>query len=279
MSSTEPVGPTRVTRGDAEPGAQLTGRFEILHEFRSAALGAARRVSIYLPPGYDGGDAAYPALYLQDGQNLFDPGRAFVPGQDWRLDETTEALIQAGAVAPLILVGIDHGGADRLEEYTPTRDPRRRAGGRLASYQRFLIDELKPWIDRHVRTRPDAAATGLGGSSLGGLAALEIGFARPDVFGRLAALSPSLWWDRRRVLERARALPVKPATTIWLDAGTQEGPGVLHHARMLKNILLTRGWRAGRDLHYREVAGGGHSEADWAARAGDVLRALFPPDR
>ena len=89
----------------------------------------------------------------------------------------------------------------------------------------LLVDELKPWIDARYRTRADAAATGLGGSSLGGLAALEIGLTRPDVFGRLAALSPSLWWDRRRVLDRARALDGPLDVAIWLDAGTHEGPG------------------------------------------------------
>jgi predicted alpha/beta superfamily hydrolase len=275
-TTTVEVGPAAVVRGDEEPGAQLTGRFDLLHEFRSAALGTARRVSIYLPPGYDGSGARYPTLYLQDGQNLFDPGRAFVPGQDWGLDETVEQLIHAGQVAPLILVGVDHAGADRLHEYTPTCDPRRRAGGRLDAYARFLVDELKPWLDARYRTRADAAATGIGGSSLGGLAALAVGLARPDVFGRVAALSPSLWWDRRCILERARALDGHRDLSIWLDAGTHEGPGVLHHARMLKNILLRRGWRLGRDLHYREVAGGQHSEADWARRAGDVLRALYP---
>ncbi|HET7722952.1 MAG TPA: alpha/beta hydrolase-fold protein, partial [Acidimicrobiales bacterium] len=184
MHSTGAAGPTRVVRGDAEPGAQLTGRFEILHDFRSPALGNARRVSIYLPPGYDEAAARYPVLYLQDGQNLFDPGRAFVPGQDWHADETAEAFIREGWIGPLIMVGIDHAGVDRIEEYTPSRDPRRGAGGRLPAYQRFLVDELKPWVDRHFRTRPEAAATGLGGSSLGGLAALEVGLARPDVFGR-----------------------------------------------------------------------------------------------
>ena len=278
MTSTIDVGPASIVRGDAEPGAQLTGRFDLLHGFRSPALTATRRISIYLPPGYDDATARYPVLYLQDGQNLFDPARAFVPGQDWGLDETAETLIRAGAIAPLILVGIDHAGVDRLDEYTPSCDPRRRAGGRLAAYRHFLVDELKPWIDARYRTRADAASTGLGGSSLGGLAALEIGLTRPDVFGRLAALSPSLWWDRRCVLERARALAGHLDVAIWLDAGTQEGPGVLHHARMLKNILLRRGWRLGRDLHYREVAGGRHSEPDWARRAPDVLRTLFPPE-
>jgi predicted alpha/beta superfamily hydrolase len=96
------------------------------------------------------------------------------------------------------------------------------------------------------------------------------------VFGRLAALSPSLWWHRRRILDRARALDGRLAVTVWLDAGTHEGPGVLHHARMLKNILVRHGWRLGRDLHYREVAGGQHSEAAWALRAPDMLRTLFP---
>jgi predicted alpha/beta superfamily hydrolase len=276
---TADVGPAAIVRGDAEPGARLTGRFDLLHEFRSAALGTARRVSIYLPPGYDEAAAVrYRVLYLQDGQNLFDPARAFVHGQDWGLDETAEALIGAGEIAPVILVGIDHGGVDRLDEYTPSCDPRRRVGGRLAAYRRFLVDELKPWIDARYRTRANAASTGLAGSSLGGLAALEIGFTRPDVFGRVAALSPSLWWDRRCVLERARALAGRLDIVIWLDAGTHEGPGVIHHARMLKNILLRHGWRLGRDLHYREIAGGQHSEADWARRAPDVLRALFPPE-
>ena len=94
----------------------------------------------------------------------------------------------------------------------------------------------------------------------------------------MAALSPSLWWHQRRALDRALDLDGHLAVSIWLDAGTQEGPGVLHHARMLKNILVRHGWRLGRDLHYREVAGGQHSEADWARRAPDVLRALFPPE-
>jgi predicted alpha/beta superfamily hydrolase len=277
MDLTADIGPARIVRGDAEPGAQLTGHFEILHDFRSQALGSARRVSIYLPPGYEGSDRRYPVLYLQDGQNLFDPGRAFVPGQDWRLDETAQALIEAGLIEPLVMVGVDHGAGERIDEYTPTRDPRRRQGGRLDAYRHMLIDELKPWLDRHVRTRPEAAATGLGGSSLGGLAALEIGLARPDVFGRLAALSPSLWWDRRHALSGARALADRLPVRVWLDAGTHEGPGTLHHVRMLKNILLARGWRLGHDLHYREVAGGQHSELDWAGRAGEMLRALFPP--
>jgi predicted alpha/beta superfamily hydrolase len=271
------VGPASVVRGDHEPGAQLAGRFDLLHDFRSPSLGTARRVSIYLPPGYDTAATRYPVLYLQDGQNLFDPGRAFVPGQDWGLDETAEALIHSGQIAPLILVGVDHGAVDRIDEYTPSRDPRRHAGGRLGDYRHFLIDELKPWIDARYRTRADAASTGIGGSSLGGLAALEIALTRPDVFGRVAALSPSLWWDRRRILDRARGRVGRLEVTIWLDAGTHEGPGVVHHARVLKNILLRHGWRLGRDLHYREIAGGQHAEADWGRRAGDVLRALFPP--
>jgi predicted alpha/beta superfamily hydrolase len=279
MTMTTDVGPASIVRGDAEPGAQLTGRFDLLHDFRSPALGTTRRVSIYLPPGYDESTARYAVLYLQDGQNLFDPARAFVPGQDWGLDEAAETLIHRGEIAPVILVGIDHAGVDRLDEYTPSCDPRRRVGGRLSAYRHFLVDELKPWIDARYRTRADAASTGLGGSSLGGLAALEIGLTRPDVFGRVAALSPSLWWHQRRVLDRALDLDGHLAVSIWLDAGTQEGPGVLHHARMLKNILLRHGWCLGRDLHYREIAGGQHSEADWARRAPDVLRALFPPER
>jgi predicted alpha/beta superfamily hydrolase len=270
-----------VDQGPLPDGHTLTGHFQILRDFRSAVLGNTRQVFVYLPPGYAGGARRYPVLYMQDGQNLFDPNQSFIRGQDqdWGLDETAQALITGGQIEPLIVVGVDHVGAGRAAEFSPTFDRRRGEGGRASDYARMLTEELKPWIDAHYRTRPEPASTGVGGSSMGGLVSLFLGFTRPDVFGRVAAMSPSLWWDRRHAIAMVRRETTRLPLVIWLDCGTHEGAGTLLNVRMLKNALVRRGWRLDDDLHYREVPGGRHSEQDWGQRAGDMLRRLFPPGR
>ncbi len=274
----ESVGPGHVDAGPFPQGHTLTGHFQILRDFRSVVLGNTRHVFVYLPPGYsDETRRRYPVLYLQDGQNLFDPGLSFVKGQDWKLDETAEELITAGSIEPLIMVGVDHAGVNRAYEYTPVRDAVQGVGGKAGEYGRMLIDELKPWIDAHYRTRTGAADTGLGGSSLGGLVTLYLGLRHPNVFGRLAIMSPSLWWARRHMIDRARRLRKKLPLRIWLDCGTGEGYMTLHNVRMLKNVFLRLGWQSGVDLHYQEANGATHSEREWGARSGAMLQALFSP--
>jgi predicted alpha/beta superfamily hydrolase len=159
---------------------------------------------------------------MQDGQNLFDPQTAF-GGQDWRIDVTADDLILRGAIEPLIVVGIYNTGVRRISEYTPTKDPRRRKGGKGDRYARMMTQELKPFIDREYRTRKSAAHTGVGGSSLGALVSLETGLLYPRVFGRLAILSPSVWWDNRSILDMVRAYKSDTRARIWLDSGTEEG--------------------------------------------------------
>jgi predicted alpha/beta superfamily hydrolase len=276
MSQT--VGPLWVDRGPFPEGHSLTGHFNILRDFRSRVLDNTRHVFIYLPPGYDHTDRRYPVLYMQDGQNLFDPNLSFIRGQDWRLDETAQRLIEHGAIEPLIIVGVDHAGVGRAGEFAPTVDARHGEGGRAGVYGNMLVDELKPWIDRHYRTRVDAANTGVGGSSMGGLVSLFLALTRADVFGRAAVMSPSLWWDRRHILGLARAMEHKPSVRLWLDSGTNEGYSTLQNVRILKNILIRHGWRLNADLRYVEVKGGRHSEHDWSARAGEMLTFLFPSE-
>jgi predicted alpha/beta superfamily hydrolase len=243
--------------------------------FHANALPGDRDVVVYLPPGYDKGDARYPVLYMHDGQNLFDPKTAFHPGEYWRAGETADALIAAGRLAPLIIVGIYNAGPQRIHEYTPTRDARL-GGGLAAAYGRLIVDDLKPFIDRTYRTRLDAASTGLGGSSLGGLVSLYLGVRYPDVFGAIAALSPSVWWDRRTILSTVRRARPRPALRIWVDMGTAEGRLALDDARLLKATLVGAGWIAGDDLHYAEHEGGSHSEGAWGDRFGPALQWLFP---
>src|SRR5262249_53672230 len=221
----------------------------------------------------------YPVLYMQDGQNLFDPATAFVKGKDWSLGETLEELVDAGAIEPILVVAVSNAGTQRIDEYTPTLDATRKAGGKADRYLRLLTDELKPFVDARYRTRPEPEATGLGGSSLGALASLYVGLRRPDVFGKLALLSPSVWWDGETIVKMVNALPRKPPLSIWLDMGTNEGAEGLAGARRLRDALESKGWAEGRDLAYLEVRGARHDEEAWGRRAGRVLRFLYPRKR
>ena len=234
--------------------------------------GFSRPVTIYLPPGYERSDSRYPVLYMQDGQNLFEPERAFIPGQHWRLNDAADLAIADRTAQPMIIVGVDHAGPVRIDEYTPTRDSARGAGGKGGEYERLLIEELKPLIDSRYRTLPGDTAAG--GSSLGGLVSLFLGLTRPDVFRRIAAMSPSVWWDKRAILNFVDRFN-GPRPRIWLDVGGREGRDTLRDARVLRDRLLQKGWSAA-DLGYLEDPRGDHSERAWARRAQAMLEFLFP---
>ncbi len=163
-----------------------------------------------------------------------------------------------------------------MAEYTPTRDARG-AGGEGHTYGRVLIEEIKPFLDATYRTLPETDSTGLGGSSLGGLITLYLGLQHPDVFGRLAVMSPSIWWDHRAILSLLGRSRKRPHLRIWLDMGTAEGLRHLRDTDLLFQRLLKRGWREGTELAYTRAPGAVHDEAAWAARFPDVLRFLFPP--
>jgi predicted alpha/beta superfamily hydrolase len=259
-------------------GARQEGRLRPHPRFASRFLALCRDVLVYVPPGYDESDARYPVFYLQDGQNLFDPSTAF-GGQDWRADVTADEMICRGEIEPVIMVGIYHTGARRVSEYTPTRDRRIRKGGKAGSYAQMLARELKPFIDHEYRTEKDARDTAVGGSSLGGLAALVAGLEYPLVFGGLAILSPSVWWDGRSIVTEVRNFQARLRPRVWLDVGTAESDApqtAVEDARLLRDALIESGWRAGTDLEYREIQGARHNEAAWGARFGDVLAYLFP---
>jgi len=145
------------------------------HEnFRSRFLRNQRDLIVYRPPGYDAQrDRRFPVLYLHDGQNLFDGATSFIPGMDWQVGQTADAGISDGTVEPLIIVGMYNTKA-RIREYTPTHVPKL-GGGRADRYAKFLIEEVKPYIESEYRTLPEPENTGIGGSSLGGLVSLYLG--------------------------------------------------------------------------------------------------------
>jgi predicted alpha/beta superfamily hydrolase len=234
---------------------------------------------VYVPPMYEAeGKRRFPVLYMHDGQNLFDPETSFIKGNYWRMGETADALAGAGAMEPLIIVGIYNAGVKRVDEYTPVED-KRLGGGGADAYGRMLVEELKPFIDARYRTLPGAEHCGMGGSSLGGLVTLHLGLRYPTVFSRLAVVSPSVWWRNRTILMTVAALAEKPALRIWLDIGTKESTRAVPDARALRDALLSKGWRLGKDLAYLEAQDGEHTESAWAQRAGPMLQFLFPAQR
>jgi predicted alpha/beta superfamily hydrolase len=246
--------------------------------FVSRFLKNERTISVYVPPGYEqDGERAYPLLILQDGQNLFDPETSFVRGQTWRVAEHADAAIEAGQVEPLVIAGVANAGERRLAEYTPVRDWKL-GGGEAAAYGEMLTRELLPFLHTEYRLQRGAEATGLGGSSLGGLVSLWIGLRRTDVFGKLAVLSPSAWWNHRYILRFVEdvAPEVRHRPRIWLDVGEREGRRTLADAEMLHERLLRQGWRDQDELHFETFAEGAHNEASWATRVRPMLRFLFP---
>ena len=264
------------------PKDTLTGNIQRHRAFPSKILRNRRDILVYLPPNYRRfSRQRYPVLYLHDGQNVFDAATSFA-GVEWGVDETAERLIRKKLIEPIIVVAIENVGEDRVHEYAPTRgviDPKakrkKRSRGLARQYGEFLISEVKPFVDSRYRTKPDGEFTGLGGSSLAGLATLAIGILFPDVFRRLMVMSPSIWWDEFAIYRLIDTLEDKLPLKIWLDTGTAE-PG-WEQARALRDLLVEKDWRLYDDLQYAEVEGANHSEGAWAKRVDPALRYLFPP--
>jgi predicted alpha/beta superfamily hydrolase len=260
----------------------LTGDIRVHKNFHSKILDNDRDVLVYLPPGYEATKSRrYPILYLHDGQNLFDGATSFIPGQEWRVDETAQALIAAAKIEPLIIVGV-YNNKDRINEYTPAADAKYKMGGKADLYGRMLVEELKPFIDAQYQTKKEARHTGLGGSSLGGLVSLYVALKYSNVFGRVAVVSPSVWFANKQIVRYVDALPKKPKVRIWMDIGTKEGrtgeeaQQAVNDARLLKETLVKKGWKVTKDLSYFEAAGAEHNEGAWAARVESILTFLFP---
>jgi predicted alpha/beta superfamily hydrolase len=256
------------------------GTLRLHRRFPSAILGNRRDLVIWLPPGCDGRRRRHPVVYFQDGQNIFDPGTAYT-GVAWNAGEAASALAAQGVIEPPILVGIYNLGRERIDEYAPTRgwisgegrDVRSR--GQARAYARFVVEEVKPFVDGGYPTLPEREHTAIVGSSMGALATLFAALWHPGVFGAAGLLSPSTWWDDLAPVRLVGALRRKPDLRLWLDIGTAE-PG-WEKTRLLRDALVARGWREGADLRYVEAEGEGHTEAAWARRIGPALAWLLAP--
>jgi predicted alpha/beta superfamily hydrolase len=259
-----------------EAAAAGPGQLRKFENYRSRYLTAERTLVVYTPGIYERRpDLRFPVLYMQDGQNLFDPNTSFIQGKYWHVGDTADALIAQVAIQPLIIVGIYNTGKRRLREYSPSKD-RKLGGGGANTYGRMLTREIKPFVESQFRALSGPENTGIAGSSLGGLLTMYLTLRYRQIFGRAAVLSASIWWNQRWIVNYVRSTRVDPRPRIYLDAGTQESPLEIDDLRRLRDALVSRGWQVGHDLQYSEIQGGKHDEAAWAMRVEPFLRFLFP---
>lgn len=242
----------------------------VLPRVASPQRGHERDIDVYLPPSYRRSRQRYPVVYMQDGQNLADPERAFAG--TWHLEGALAEIAARGV--EVIVVGIPNLGSERIREYTPFVDPKM-GGGDGDAYLAYVERTVKPLVDRRFRTRPGRETTGVFGSSLGGLISLYSFFRAPETFGFVGAMSPSLWYAGRAIIDYIQR-DGAPSGRIYLDTGTDEGAGTLRDVRHLVDVLRGKGYDAA-SLHVVEEQGGQHSEAHWARRLAPALEFLLRP--
>lgn len=270
------------TERPAPPGASSVVGDLRLHEFSSRIYRNQRMLRVWLPPDYDSPENAtrhYPVFYLNDGQNLFDPATAFA-GVEWQVDETADRLIREGKVLPLIIVGIDNTGVDRIKEFLPYRSfspPVLRPQGKR--YPEFLMNEVMPFVDERYRIAHGPENTALGGSSLGALISLYTVMDRPGTFSRLLLESPSLFISNRRILKYSHYFRQWPEKIV-IGVGTREAGRedkdrqVVEDVRELQRIMQHAGLGDER-LRVRIDVDAAHNEGEWGKRFPEALSFLF----
>lgn len=241
----------------------------------TSATIAPRPLFVYLPPGYSkaGAQLRYPVVYLHDGQNVWDDESCCFGHGGWRLNRLME---ENTTIPRAILVGIPNSSARRTE-YGIGEDI---LALQPSDYLKFLVEVVKPAIDREFKTRPEPAYTSLMGSSMGGMISIYGGYAYPDVFGNVAALSTSFWIPDAKGQKLIDVLRMhgRGRFRLYIDSGTEgiQNDGVAE-TREFAELARQKGWREGVDFEHFEDIGAAHNEAAWRKRAWRPMQFIFQP--
>lgn len=241
----------------------------VAKRFNVPQLQRRRRIAVLLPWNYAKSDRHYPVLYLQDGQNLFEESAPF---GTWGVDKKLAALAQRGK-GEFIVVAIDHGGKERIKEYSPY-DSTRWGEGLGRDYAGFLAETLKPHIDKNFRTLPDRAHTGIGGSSMGGLISIYAGLMFPQVYSKFMIFSPSLWASPEIYAEPMHFATHHPPTRIYLYGGSREGSNMVANLKRFKEAAEKNSGGGAQILMQTDLHGR-HNEARWGEEFPKAAEWLF----
>ncbi len=250
-------------------GGKITGDVKFHRNLAGAGLNYARDVIVWLPPSYRRAKTKrYPVLYMHDGQNVFDPSTSFL-GIDWQADEVADSLIRRKRMQEVIIVGI-YNSPDRGAEYSDTELGK--------AYVAFIVDSLKPMIDKTYRTLPDPGNTAVMGSSMGGLVSFLIVWQHPDVFSKAGCLSSVFEREQTHALEMVEAYGgPKKSIRLYLDCGGTGGDETLKPGmNEMVQALRAKGFREKRDFTSHVAPQAAHNEAAWAKRLWRPLTFLFP---
>lgn len=218
-------------------------------------LAGQKKIWLYLPGNYATSTKKFPVIYMHDAQNLFDKSKSFAG--EWQVDETLDSL-----KAQVIVVGIEHGNEKRIDELTPYKNAKY-GGGKADSYLDFIVNTLKPYIDKNYRTKPDVKNTVIFGSSLGGLVSFYAVLKYPETFGKAGVFSPSLWYtdDIYKLMEQAPKTKAK----IYFLAGDSESTedDVVGDVRKMEHLLDANRCSCLKLNKSVVVKGGKHNEEMW----------------
>jgi predicted alpha/beta superfamily hydrolase len=242
----------------------------VSQEFDVANLVRKRRVAALLPYDYDlHPNKTYPVIYLQDGQNLFDDKAPF---GNWGVDKRLAKLAEKGH-HEVIVIAIDHGGAQRIEEFSP--QPVGTFGKAFGKkYVRFLADTLKPLIDSKYRTKHERESTGIGGSSMGGLISLYAAMLYPEVYGNLMIFSPSLWAYNPIYKQIRDTISPNLPLNVYLYGGGKEGAGMVPNLGKLVKALESFG-NPSIKIRLDIDPFGQHTETKWGIEFPQAVEWLF----
>lgn len=249
--------------------APTQGRLYTTTPFEVEGLPARYPLTIYLPPGYDSSTRTYPVAYLFDGQNLFGDEGSYSGG--WHLHQVLDRRAATGQEVPIV-IGMHHGGATRMQEFCPwALEDKPGLGDR---YLDWVVGPLADWVKNEFRIRQGAGQTMIGGSSLGGLMSLY-GFLRHRrTFGKVLAMSPSLWVQDGEMLRYAEGSLLPEIRRIYLDAGGREERTVTRCQAFVRH-LESRGMVQGKDLNWRPAPKAEHSERAWRRRLPKAIDFLY----
>ncbi|WBA42559.1 alpha/beta hydrolase-fold protein [Hymenobacter canadensis] len=229
--------------------------------FQMPQLGRTRRVWVYLPNDYaTASNKRYPVLYMHDGQNVFDACTSF--SGEWGVDETLSQLQQQGLDATgSIVVAVDNGGADRLNEMSPWNNPQY-GGGQGDQYVDFMAQTLKPYIDQNYRTLTGREYTGITGSSMGGLISTYAALKYPQVYSKVGVFSPAFWFAQAPLFQYLRQHPANPDTRFYFVSGTTESQTMVPLMQAMRDSLA-RGGVPAANLSFNARPDGQHAEWFW----------------
>ncbi len=255
-------------KDDTRPAkSTITGSLNYHRQMKAFGV-APRDIVVWLPPGYDiESDRRYPVLYMHDGQNIFDTSTASF-GTEWRIDETADSLIRNGVIQPLIIVGI-YNTQHRTPEYADTKLGKK--------YRRFVVQKLKPYIDKHYCTLPDRDHTAVGGSSMGGLVSFMLVWENDNVFSKAICMSPAFKIEKLDYITTVQNYKgPKKNIQIYIDNGgieleTQLQPGIDEMIAALKQ----KGYRQNIEYFWCKDKNARHFESDWGKRMPWVLIQFF----